>query len=185
MKLTCQMILPGGIAGIACGKPVGDAFCPEHLELFMNQDQITDFLNKALDKGFDVHAILNRVTTIRCGLADTTARNREWGTNSKYIFGVKTKDECFDDLWGGFCIGIVKKDFWENERRCLEDRHISGEIYLPDDGLGFSEEMESTFGCVSNTAMGVVTREMVIRSLTQAGFIHSTDLQDWILDHDP
>lgn len=157
------------------------------------QSQISDTLNIWLDEGFDVQAILNQVWTIRRGEAEVRARNAmvqvmtghgkaemmtrsaEWNTNSKYIFGVKTEEECCDE-WDGFCICIVKEDYW-NKDHYLEDRHLS-EIHLP---KSFGEAMDSTFDYDGEAN----TREDVIELLTQAGFRHSQDLQDWMMQHDP
>jgi len=144
----------------------------------MNQAQISDQLNAWIDEGFDVHAILNQVMTIRVGEAEITARNAEWETNTKYIFGVKTPEECYDDQWRWFCINIVKEDYWKKNHH-VDDCHLSGKIHLPE---GFGEEMESTF---SHTHDDSKSREDVIKLLTRAGFRHSQDLQDWMQRHDP
>lgn len=148
----------------------------------MNQTQISDFLKTALDDGFDVQAILNQVMTIRTGEARVIAQNHEWEINSKYIFGVKTEDECLDpSYWGGFCINIVKEDYWK-QNRCVDDQHITRHIFLPD---GFGEAMEGAFDYDGDTFRCEPTRENVIKLLTAVGFVHSQDLQDWMLDHDP
>jgi len=144
----------------------------------MNQGQITDYLNEALDEGFDVQAILNQVMTIRRGEAEIAARNQAWQTNSDYIFAVKSPEECLDpDYWDGFCILIVKESYWK-EKQCLDDRHISHSIYLPS---GFCEAGESTFeyGGPEETKQGI------IRELAAAGFRHNLQFEAWCLKHDP
>jgi len=142
----------------------------------MNQAQISEQLNAWLDEGFDVHAILNQVMTIRVGEAEVRARNAEWQTNNKYIFGVKTPDECYDEHWKWYCICIVKEDYWNKDRH-LEDHHLSGEIHLP---KGFGEEMESHFSYAASAE-----RNDVVGILKDVGFRHSQDLQDWMMQHDP
>lgn len=188
---------------------LGDEPCPKcalkKKKKMTAQSQITDQLNIWLDEGFDVQAILNQVWTIRVGEAEVRARNAEfearnamsqvmtghgkaemmvrsaeWDTNNKYIFGIKTPKECFDD-WEEHCICIVKEDYWKKDRH-VEDRHISGEIHLPS---GFGEEMESTFSYPAIVEETEVSREFVIKRLTDAGFRHSQDLQDWMMRHDP
>jgi|OM-RGC.v1.025169601 hypothetical protein len=144
----------------------------------MNQDQIRSYLNTALDKGYDVQATLNSLMIERRGMAQIAQRNHEWATNSNYIFGVKTPDECLDpDYWADYCINIVKKTFWE-QNKCVDDQHIDGHIYLPS---GFSEEMESTF----SHDVGSYSREDIKKMLTAAGFVHSQELEDWMKHHDP
>ena len=145
----------------------------------MNQSEIVDRLNSWLDEGFDVQAILNQTMTIRTGEASVAALSREFVTNSQYLFGVKTPDECFNEDWKWHCINIVKKDYWKSNG-CVADCHLSGKIHLPP---GFDEEMESTFSYDASAS-----RDDVIRKLNSAGFQHSVELQECMQRarrHDP
>ena len=140
------------------------------------QDRIYEQLNVWLDDGFDVHAVLNQVMTIRRGEAEVAARNKEWAVNSKYIFGVKTADECLDHNWTGFCISIVKKEFWKTNRH-IEDVYLR-DVHLPNE---FGQTGRGNYDHSDEN----VSRRDVIRTLTGLGFQHSIDLQNWMKQHDP
>ncbi len=144
-----------------------------------NQETITGFLRGALDAGFDVHAMLNQVTEIRTGEAKVTQRNKEWETNGKYLFAIKTQDECLDpEAWRvGLCISFVREEFWKQSRH-IEDTYLRGKIYLPE---GFGEAMRGTFDYEGPDE----SKGTVEKLLTLAGFHHSVDLECWIKDHDP
>ena len=76
-------------------------------------------------------------------------------------------------------------DQWKmNSGRYYVTRNNSSVIAfdLPE---GFDEEMEGAFSYSAIVEETEVSREFVIKRLTDAGFRHSQDLQDWMMDHDP
>lgn len=82
---TCEMVLPGGIAGIPCGKPVRP-FCSEHLDL-LDKDENENMIehNRCHNDNCDAFISGEDKFCNACVVAENNKRMKKFGDEGSYM----------------------------------------------------------------------------------------------------